>query len=148
MLFTLQELDTIEGLVYTHGQNHEEALSEYIGMNERSNDDAFAEDMLHCATVMEDVENILKKIKYEVSELSENVFVNLDADHQGELLVLCNTLLNEWQNSPEVYFDGVEIPDMMYTFYLLGNIEGRLKSGRVTSKDVEMLDAWKEEMEA
>lgn len=148
MLFTLQELDTIEGLVYTYGQNYEEALSEYIGMNERSNDDAFAEDMLRCATVMEDVENILKKIKYEIAELSENVFVNLDADHQGELLVLCNTLLNEWQNNPEIYFDGAEIPDMMYTFYLLGNIEGRLKSGRVTSKDIEMLDAWKEEMEA
>lgn len=91
--------------------------------------------------------NLANKLMEDMDEVTKAEFVSLDPDHQGELLVLCSELHTAWDTDPYKYFDGQKHGDIGYQYYLLGNIEGRLKSGRVTADDMSMLDAWKEEMD-
>lgn len=90
--------------------------------------------------------NLANKLMDELAEVEKANFMPLDPDHQGELLVLCAELHTAWDTNPHIYFEGRKPEEIGYEYYMLGNIEGRLKSGRVTMEDLEMLDAWKEEM--
>lgn len=90
--------------------------------------------------------NLANKLMEELDEVEKADFVALDPDHQGELLVLCAELHTAWDTNPHIYFEGRKPEEIGYEYYILGNIEGRLKSGRVTMDDIGMLDAWAEEM--
>lgn len=90
--------------------------------------------------------NLTNKLMEELNETTKAEFVSLDPDHQGELLVLCSELHTAW-NQEFADTQSTNTQDILDAYYLLGNIEGRLKSGRVTMDDLGMLDAWKEEMD-
>lgn len=90
--------------------------------------------------------NLTNKLMEDLQEVTKAVFVSLDPDHQGELLVLCSELHTAW-NQEFADTQSTNTQDILDAYYLLGNIEGRLKSGRVTMDDLGMLDAWKEEMD-
>lgn len=90
--------------------------------------------------------NLTNKLMEELNEVTRAEFVSLDPDHQGELLVLCAELHTAW-NQEFADTQSTNTQDILDAYYLLGNIEGRLKSGRVTMDDLGMLDAWKEEMD-
>lgn len=103
-------------------------------------------DKMEALNNIEFASNLANKLMDDMDEVTKAEFVSLDPDHQGELLVLCAELHTAWDIDPYKYFDGQKHRDIGYQYYLLGNIEGRLKSGRVTMNDIGMLDAWKEEM--
>ena len=90
--------------------------------------------------------NLANKLMEELKEVTKAEFVSLDPDHQGELLVLCSELHTAW-NQEFADTQSTNTQDILDAYYLLGNIEGRLKSGRVMMGDLGMLDAWKEEMD-
>lgn len=90
--------------------------------------------------------NLTNKLMEDMDEVTKAEFVSLDPDHQGELLVLCAELHTAW-NQEFADTQSTNTQDILDAYYLLGNIEGRLKSGRVTMDDLGMLDAWKEEMD-
>lgn len=90
--------------------------------------------------------NLTNKLMEELNEVTKAEFVSLDPDHQGELLVLCSELHTAW-NQEFADTQSTNTQDILDAYYLLGNIEGRLKSGRVTMGDLGMLDVWKEEMD-
>lgn len=90
--------------------------------------------------------NLANKLMEDRDEVTKAEFVSLDPDHQGELLVLCSELHTAW-NQEFADTQSTNTQDILDAYYLLGNIEGRLKSGRVTMDDLGMLDAWKEEMD-
>ena len=90
--------------------------------------------------------NLVNKLTEDLNEVTKAEFVSLDPDHQGELLVLCSELHTAW-NQEFADTQSTNTQDILDAYYLLGNIEGRLKSGRVTMDDLGMLDAWKEEMD-
>ena len=90
--------------------------------------------------------NLTNKLMEDLNEVTRAEFVSLDPDHQGELLVLCSELHTAW-NQEFADTQSTNTQDILDAYYLLGNIEGRLKSGRVTMGDLGMLDAWKEEMD-
>ena len=90
--------------------------------------------------------DLANKLMDEQDEMAKAKFVSLDPDHQGELLVLCSELHTAW-NQEFADTQSTNTQDILDAYYLLGNIEGRLKSGRVTMDDLGMLDAWKEEMD-
>lgn len=90
--------------------------------------------------------NLTNKLMEDLNEVTKAEFVSLDPDHQGELLVLCAELHTAW-NQEFADTQSTNTQDILDAYYLLGNIEGRLKSGRVTMDDLGMLDAWKEEMD-
>lgn len=90
--------------------------------------------------------NLTNKLMEDLDEVTKAEFVSLDPDHQGELLVLCSELHTAW-NQEFADTQSTNTQDILDAYYLLGNIEGRLKSGRVTMDDLGMLDAWKEEMD-
>lgn len=89
--------------------------------------------------------NLTNKLMEDLNEVTKAEFVSLDPDHQGELLVLCSELHTAW-NQEFADTQSTNTQDILDAYYLLGNIEGRLKSGRVTMGDLGMLDAWEEEM--
>lgn len=90
--------------------------------------------------------NLTNKLMEDLDEVKKAEFVSLDPDHQGELLVLCSELHTAW-NQEFADTQSTNTQDILDAYYLLGNIEGRLKNGRVTMDDLGMLDAWKEEMD-
>lgn len=90
--------------------------------------------------------NLANKLMENMDEVTKAEFVSLDPDHQGELLVLCSELHTAW-NQEFANMQSTNTQDILDTYYLLGNIEGRLKSGRVTMDDIGMLEAWQEELE-
>lgn len=90
--------------------------------------------------------NLVNKLMEDLNEVTKAEFVSLDPDHQGELLVLCSELHTAWDTNPHIYFEGRKPEEIGYEYYILGNIEGRLKSGRVTMDDLDVLDTLKEEM--
>ena len=91
--------------------------------------------------------NLANKLVEDMNEVTkaENDFISVDADLQGELLVLCSELHTAW-NQEFADTQSTNTQDILDAYYLLGNIEGRLKSGRVTADDMNMLEAWQEEM--
>ena len=89
--------------------------------------------------------NLTNKLMEDMDEVTKAEFVSLDPDHQGELLVLCSELHTAW-NREFADTQSTNTQDILDAYYLLGNIEGRLKSGRITMNDLGMLDAWEEEM--
>lgn len=103
--------------------------------------------VLHYNTKIQETDKILAEVQEQLSVQRRHNFASLDASHQIDLLSLCRDLNSEWQNFPELYFEGDEVQDVMYRFYLLGNIEGRIVSDHVTPDDLEMLELWEEEME-
>lgn len=90
--------------------------------------------------------NLTNKLMEDMDEVTKAEFVSLDPDHQGELLVLCSELHTAW-NQEFADTQSTNTQDILDAYYLLGNIEGRLKSGRVTMDDMSMLEAWQEELE-
>ena len=90
--------------------------------------------------------NLTNKLMEDLNEVTRAEFVSLDPDHQGELLVLCSELHTAW-NQEFADTQSTNTQDILDAYYLLGNIEGRLKSGRVTMGDLGMLEAWQEELE-
>ena len=90
--------------------------------------------------------NLTNKLMEDLNEVTKAEFVSLDPDHQGELLVLCSELHAAW-NQEFADTQSTNTQDILDAYYLLGNIEGRLKSGRVTMDDLGMLEAWQEELE-
>lgn len=71
-------------------------------------------------------------------------FVSLDADHIGTLLVLMSELHIYWN---ELWETGeLETPIMAEQMYLLGNIEGRCICSHLTQEDLDLLEAWEEEL--
>ena len=79
--------------------------------------------------------------------------VNLDADHAGHLaLVICNYLnhirlnLEECLESDDTDSRISKPFELMETFYLAGNIEGRILSNNATAADLELVEAWEAEL--
>lgn len=80
--------------------------------------------------------------------------VSLDADHQGHLAcVICN-YLNHIRLNLEEYLESDDTDsrlskplELMETFYMAGNIEGRILSNNVDMKDIELVEAWEAELE-
>lgn len=103
-------------------------------------------DKMEALNNIEFASHLAFKLKEELAEVEKANFMPLDPDHQGELLVLCAELHTAWDTNPHIYFEGRKPEEIGYEYYMLGNIEGRLKSGRVTMEDLGMLDAWEEEM--
>ena len=79
--------------------------------------------------------NLTNKLMEDLNEVTKAEFVSLDPDHQGELLVLCSELHTAW-NQEFADTQSTNTQDILDAYYLLGNIEGRLKSGRVTMGDL------------
>lgn len=104
------------------------------------------EEKMEALNNIEFASNLANRLMDEMDEVEKANFVSLDPDHQGELLVLCAELHTAWDTNPHLYFEGRKPEEIGYEYYMLGNIEGRLKSGRVTMEDLGMLDAWEEEM--
>lgn len=79
--------------------------------------------------------------------------VNLDADHQGHLVAgICN-YLNHIQMHLEEYLESDDTDsrtskplELMETFYMAGNIEGRILSNNATEADLELVEAWEAEL--
>ena len=73
-------------------------------------------------------------------------FVHLDADHAGSILVLLSEyhtyVLEAWHCGEA--FTNDEVAD---TCYMIGNIEGRCLYGGLTQDDLDLINAWKEELE-
>lgn len=70
--------------------------------------------------------------------------VTLDADHAGTLLVVMSELHTYWM---EMYRkDTVDVEGLLEKMYLLGNIEGRCIHNGLTQKDLDILEAWEEDM--
>lgn len=80
--------------------------------------------------------------------------VSLDADHQGHLAcVVCN-YLNHFRMNLEEYLESDDTDsrlfkprELMETFYIAGNIEGRILSNNVDTKDIELVESWEAELE-
>lgn len=104
------------------------------------------EEKLEALNNIEFASDLVNKLMDEQDEVTKAEFVSLDPDHQGELLVLCSELHTAW-NQEFADTQSTNTQDILDAYYLLGNIEGRLKRGRVTMGDLGMLDAWKEEMD-
>jgi hypothetical protein len=81
-----------------------------------------------------------------MTEYYNNSFVQLDADHQGHIIVfLCdyhNWLTELWERE--------EINDKDYadTCYLIGNFEGRALHNGLMVKDIELIEEWELEYNA
>lgn len=72
--------------------------------------------------------------------------IALDADHMGTLLVLMSELHTYWV---ELWREGKATPeDTMEKLYLMGNMEGRCLYNGLIMDDLDLLEAWEEEMEA
>lgn len=147
MLLNKYELNWIMKAAEVFKSSQEDIIEEINIMPFELHIDASAE-LLKCANNLEFAEALIAKIEAEQEEQEKNAFVALDADHQGELLVLCAELHSAWDTNPHIYFEGKSATEIGYEYYMLGNVEGRLKTGRITLEDLGMLDAWKEEMEA
>ena len=145
MMLNRYELDWIMKAAKAFKSSQEAIIKEMEIMPSELHLDNTAE-LLKCANDLEFAEDLIAKIKAEQEEQEKNAFVALDADHQGELLVLCAELHTAW-NQEFADTQSTNTQDILDAYYLLGNIEGRLKSGRVTMDDLGMLEAWQEELE-
>ena len=145
MLFNLFELDWIKKAAEAFKSTQEAIIDEREVLPPEFKG-CDLDELSEAAFKIELMEAFLHKVQYEIEELKENDFIFVDADLQGEMLVLCSELHTAWDTDPHKYFDGQKHRDIGYQYYLLGNIEGRLKSGRVTADDISMLEAWQEEM--
>lgn len=147
MMFNEYELDWILKAAEAFEKQQDAIIEEYTTLPKEFTEWGGADaELLLAANNLDFIDGIKNKVKTEQEETKQTSFVSLDPDHQGELLVLCANLHTTWNN----YFEGRQVNDLSnltYQYYLLGNIEGRLKCGRVTMEDLEMLDAWQEEME-
>lgn len=79
--------------------------------------------------------------------------VNLDADHTGHLAVVICNYLNHIRMHLEEYLESDDTDsrmskplELMETFYLAGNIEGRIISNNATEADLELVEAWEAEL--
>ena len=71
--------------------------------------------------------------------------ITLDADHMGTLLVLMSELHTYWM---EMWRRGKAKPEeTMERLYLMGNMEGRCLYNGLILDDLNLLEAWEEEME-
>lgn len=102
-------------------------------------------DLMQAVNNIEFATNMENKIVSEQYDTNEQEYVSLDPDHQGELLVLCAKVHAQWDRNLSEKI-AKYISDMSYGYYLLGNIEGRLKSGKVTMDDMNILEGWEEEL--
>lgn len=75
----------------------------------------------------------------------EPELVKLDADHAGHLLGMLaeyhTFVMDQWHCGEK------QNDDVADTCYLLGNIEGRLLYDGLTQEDLDLLEAWEEELE-
>lgn len=69
--------------------------------------------------------------------------VSLDADHMGTLLVLMSELHTYWMELYRLNPLEAEIPEKLY---LMGNMEGRCLYNGLTQEDLDLLEAWEEEL--
>lgn len=73
-------------------------------------------------------------------------FVSLDADDKGSRICFLadyhGYLKSRWERG------AISNEDYAETLYMLGNIEGRLVCDYVTQKDIDLMDAWQEEIAA
>lgn len=71
--------------------------------------------------------------------------VKLDADHAGSLLVLLADIhtyvMEAWRCGEKEHEDAME------TCYMIGNVEGRCLYDGLTQDDLDLIEAWKEELE-
>lgn len=76
--------------------------------------------------------------------MPEKQFVTLDADHQGHIIVfLCdyhNFLREQWE------MGDIEPLELAELCYLLGNMEGRAIHNLLTTEDIDLIEAWEEEL--
>lgn len=79
--------------------------------------------------------------------------VSLDADHQGHLACVVCTYLNHIRMNLEECLESDDtdsrtskLLELIETFYLAGNIEGRILSNNITEADLERVEAWEKEM--
>lgn len=80
--------------------------------------------------------------------------VSLDADHRGHLACVICDYLNSIRMNLEEYLESDDTDsrlskplELMETFYLAGNIEGRILSNNATEADIELVEAWEAELE-
>lgn len=79
--------------------------------------------------------------------------VNLDADHAGHLLCVICEYLNHIRLHIEDYLESddtdarIEKPlSLMELFYMAGNLEGRILSNNIGPLDLELIEAWEEDL--
>lgn len=69
--------------------------------------------------------------------------IKLDADHMGTLLVLMSELHTYWMELYRLNPLEAEIPEKLY---LMGNMEGRCLYDGLTQDDLDILEAWEEDL--
>lgn len=80
--------------------------------------------------------------------MEKKIKVRLDADQQGHILSVLadyHTVLND-RIIDERFGTDQQMRDLLYSVYLLGNIEGRCFGDCLTTEDLEMIDAWEDFM--
>lgn len=144
MLYNKYELQWVIKAVDQLREQNEAIISEMTTLPEEFRGCNIDEKM-EALNNIEFASNLANKLMEDMEEVTKAEFVSLDPDHQGELLVLCAELHTAW-NREFADTQSTNTQDILDAYYLLGNIEGRLKSGRVTMDDLGMLEAWEEEM--
>lgn len=144
-MFNLGELQLIWEWATKYKHECEESLNRLLKQPDPF--DHLTSSKVYQANELDQVNTLLAKVQAELEEQGRTDLISLDADNQGELLVLCAKLHSAW-NQEFADTQSTNTQDILDAYYLLGNIEGRLKAGRVTLEDLGMLEAWEEEMEA
>lgn len=86
--------------------------------------------------------------------MKNNPKVSLDADLAGELAITICDYLNRERTVLEIIVYELGLPEkvkaylqeLVDTFYLAGNIEGRILSDNATVTDLELVDLWDDEL--
>ena len=144
-MFSKKELEWIEIQAKEFSANQEMVLGDLLVQEDPYHQ--LVEDMVGCVSRMEFADRIALKAGMLVDEHVECKYIPMDADHTGELCGLCFELWTAWRDDSRNLLAGKSCGEIMERTYKLGCLEGRLLSGRITSKDLEQLETWKEEQE-
>lgn len=135
------EIDQLLKLIREEGASMEQILQDTLQYEEAVS--RCQEELCPLAARIEFLDNLQQKLQGMSEE--QDKYLCIDADHQGELLVLCSVLHASWVQE----FENTVVRNMdelMYQFYLLGNIEGQLLNGHITNESLDMLMTWEQEL--
>lgn len=145
-MFRLSELQLIEEWATKYKHGCEEHLDWLL-----KQPDPFGHlvsDQVYQVNLIDEANDLIAKVQTELQEQGRPDLISMDADEQGELIVLCQTLYHAWNTHPEKFFNSKTIQDVGETYYALGKVEEHLNSGKITKTDLTLLEAWQEILEA
>lgn len=145
-MFRLGELQLIEEWATKYKHECEEHLDWLL-----KQPDPFGHlvsDQVYQVNLIDEANDLIAKVQTELQEQGRPDLISMDADEQGELIVLCQTLRQAWNAHPEKFFNSNTIQGVGETYYALGKVEEHLNSGKITKADLTLLEAWQEILEA